>query len=471
MPIRKKKWKDSMNGNVIKNYSSMLLCLMCILFLFPALADCRQESAQADTVIKTPGTLEELLELARKCPAEVGFYGRNFRSGNEVEYRPDQGACLASIVKIFTLLEICRQVENSDIDWETPITLEYEKGRKDKTDIASAVGKMIGQSDNAATDALTALAGYKKVNSLAKELNITGLSDQILPEPGVLGKVLDRRVYGKRVLDAGSYPPQHGSARGIVRYFELLAQGKLINEKISARVRDVFDRHPKPFAPSRPVNFYSGGKGGSLGWGRYVKGKLKQYDMAGWGILLSSRETKAAFCVWFEWFPEKTEEDRRTQWRRAISNGIVNLLLKGEKEPALSAEIPPYVKVLAVAEKQAVQGAWSQLLKDLKAVDNVVKKYDESPFVDAVAKAKIQGTAALNMEVIPVLLCKGSPRTAHYTWRWCSPRGDYGGAEVIFGPGIWGWLPEVKLDEAGQWRFEVACNGIKILDQKITVRK
>ena len=99
MPIRKKKWKDSMNGNVIKNYSSMLLCLMCILFLFPARADCRQESAQADTVIKTPGTLEELLELARKCPAEVGFYGRNFRSGNEVEYRPDQG----SVIRYFVI--------------------------------------------------------------------------------------------------------------------------------------------------------------------------------------------------------------------------------------------------------------------------------------------------------------------------------------------------------------------------------
>jgi len=50
-------------------------------------------------------TVERLIALAEACPAEVGFLGKNLTTGKTVEYRPDQPACLASIVKIFALLE------------------------------------------------------------------------------------------------------------------------------------------------------------------------------------------------------------------------------------------------------------------------------------------------------------------------------------------------------------------------------
>ncbi|NIQ99905.1 MAG: hypothetical protein GTN78_06840, partial [Gemmatimonadales bacterium] len=59
---------------------------------------------------------ERLVSLARACPAEVGFYGKNFTTGKTVEYRPDQPTCLASIVKIFPLLEVMHQVEKGEVD-------------------------------------------------------------------------------------------------------------------------------------------------------------------------------------------------------------------------------------------------------------------------------------------------------------------------------------------------------------------
>ena len=45
--------------------------------------------------LKTITTTERLVALAKACPAEVGFYGKNLTTGKTVEYRPDQPACLA----------------------------------------------------------------------------------------------------------------------------------------------------------------------------------------------------------------------------------------------------------------------------------------------------------------------------------------------------------------------------------------
>src|SRR4030042_2455513 len=107
---------------------------------------------------------------------------------------------------------------------------------------------MIGIRDNEATDALAARVGYENVNVLPAQLGLPGLSEEILPEPGVFGKVLDKRVFGKtRLCPVDTPSPQHGTARGIVRYFELLHSGSLLSESISKTVLDVFDRNPKNF--------------------------------------------------------------------------------------------------------------------------------------------------------------------------------------------------------------------------------
>ena len=272
-------------------------------------------------------TSEQLIALAKQCPAEVGFFGKNLRTDKTVEYRADQSVCLASIVKIFVLLEVIHQVDQTKLSLTDSITISY-KDKRIVCTISEALDKMIGLSDNAATNALAARVGYDRVNSLPEELGITGLSKKILPEPRILERVLDKRVYGGKLLSAADLLPQHGTARGIVQYFELLNREELINAHISRRVIEAFDKNPKNFAPgATPIDFRSGGKGGSLVWKRLFR---PQYNMTGWGIIIRGEKTAIAFCLWSEWFPEKMKDREREQWLMALSDSIVNVLLTEE---------------------------------------------------------------------------------------------------------------------------------------------
>jgi len=101
-------------------------------------------------VITTP---ERLVALAKACPAEVGFFGKNLTTGKIVEYRPDQPACLASIVKIFVLLEVIRQADQGALDLSESINISRQNGTEACT-VSAALDKMIGISDNEAANAL-----------------------------------------------------------------------------------------------------------------------------------------------------------------------------------------------------------------------------------------------------------------------------------------------------------------------------
>jgi hypothetical protein len=275
--------------------------------------------------VRAVTTKEQLLALVSQCPAEIGFFGKNLSTGQTVEHRPDQPACLASIVKIFVLLEVMRQVDEGTLKLSETVTIE-RKDEKETCTISEALDKMIGISDNEATDALAACVGYDNINALPAQLNIAGLSDKILPEPGIFGKVLDKRVFGKTRLCPIDKPlPQHGTARGIVRYFELLHEGSLVSENVSKAALDVFDRNPKYFAPgATPTDFKSIGKGGSCVW---MRPDRLQYNMTGWGLLIRSEQTAVALCLWCEWFPEHTSEELKRKWCFAVSDSIVNILL------------------------------------------------------------------------------------------------------------------------------------------------
>ena len=274
--------------------------------------------------LKIVTTPQRLIALAEACPAEVGFYGKNLVTGKTVAYRPDQPACLASIVKIFVLLEVIRQADQGKLDLSESIVIKREREQETCT-ISAAIDKMIGVSDNEATGALAALVGYDRINALPQKLGIKGLSDQILPEPGILEKVLDKRVFGKKALPESALLPQHGTARGIVRYLELLHQNKLINQRISREVLQVFDRNPKCFAPrAAPIDCQSGGKGGSIVW---IRPFFTPYNMVGWGILIRNQRAALAFCVWFEWFPNAMSDEDQWRWASGLSDCIVNVLL------------------------------------------------------------------------------------------------------------------------------------------------
>jgi len=273
---------------------------------------------------------EELLEFAEKCPAEIGFFGKNFTTGATVELQPDQPACLASIVKIFTLLEVARQSWEGNLAFSDPISIPY-KGKMLWCSIDDALDLMIGQSDNEATNALTAHVGYDNVNSLPALLRIEGLSDQILPVPGVFEEMTTERARGPRVAPSQNLLPQNGTARGIVECFELLDGGKLLPPEIGEEVLAVLDRNPKNFAPNAPDSFKSVGKGGSFSW-------QSEYNMIGWGLYLRDGRQSLAFCFLCEWFTKEMSEEAKRQWCYAISDGIVNVLLNTQEEGASQSD-------------------------------------------------------------------------------------------------------------------------------------
>ena len=272
-------------------------------------------------------TSQELVTLAEKCPAEVGFYGVNFTTGKTIDYRGDQPACMASIVKIFVLLEVMRQANDGTLNLSESVVIERGV-EKEICSVSEAIDKMIGISDNEATGALARRVGYKRINALAKVLSIGGISMDILPEPGVLDGVLDKRVYKLRVVPKTELLPQHGTAKGIVQYFKLLNDGKLINGSISRKVLEAMERNPKYFASrATPEKYKSVGKGGGRSWKRLFR---PQYNMGGWGLYIYDETEAVAFCLWFEWFPEDMGQKEQSEWTSGLSNCIVNLLLEQE---------------------------------------------------------------------------------------------------------------------------------------------
>lgn len=276
-------------------------------------------------VIESP---DELTLLANACPAEVGFYGINLTTGKTLGYRPEQPACMASIVKLFVLLEIIHQSEQGKLEMDTLVTITYSD-KQEVCTIEKAIDKMIGISNNEATEALAKLVSYDRVNALPGELSMIQVSNKILPEPGVLDRVLDKRVYGSRVCPSEPLLPQHATAKGMVRFFDLLHQGKLIDKNISEKVLKNLERNPKYFASQATPEYYqSVGKGGSLLWIRPFR---SQYNMVGWNLYIYDENEAIAFCLWFERFPGSLEDREQEKWRDAISNCIVHLLLKTDK--------------------------------------------------------------------------------------------------------------------------------------------
>ncbi len=101
-----------------------------------------------------------------------------------------------------------------------------------------------------------------------------------------------------------------------------------------------------------------------------------------------------------------------------------------------------------------------------------MKSRDTASFVKSVESARISQTALFGTEVMSMVVCQNVPTKAHFTWRWQSPDGVYGGTEFEFAKGsLWGWLPDVRLDQEGSWHFEIGYDGNKILDQRVMVKR
>jgi hypothetical protein len=268
-------------------------------------------------------TQEQLTQLAKLCPGQVSLFARNLATGRTLEYRPDRPYCLASIVKLFVLSEVMRQEARGELNVREQIKLGGKAKGKELM-IDQALDLMIGQSDNDATDALATRVGYDRVNALAKELGLAGFAPQVLPEPGVLERVLDRRIKGRPEVEPSLAEPQHGTARGLVGFFQLLRKDEVVSPAVSQRILQVLTRNPMPYAQrTTPIDGICLGKGGSLLWMRLWR---REYNMGGWSVWVHGNggEPGVAVAILCEWWPPGMSEEQKFEWLGMLTDCLVN---------------------------------------------------------------------------------------------------------------------------------------------------
>lgn len=248
---------------------------------------------------------------------EVGFFAKNLATGKTVERFADRSVCLASIVKIFCLTELYRR------KYETGLELTHiiDVPERGPMSLSRAADLMIGQGNNAATNALAEFLGYDKVNSIPARLGLDSMSPEILPADGVLRRTLERRIFGERVAPPGL--PQHGTAAGVAEFFERLINGQVISQEVSAAVVDFLSDHPKPFSLHYAGKYDFAGKGGNILWVR----PSKHYAMMVWGLFVrNSSGDCIVLCVWGEWFPKNMPPESQSQFLRYVTDCVISIV-------------------------------------------------------------------------------------------------------------------------------------------------
>ena len=260
---------------------------------------------------------DELSSFLSNRPYEIGFFAKELQTGKTIERSADRSVCLASIVKVFCLTEFYRQKHEEFLDLRKKIDV-LNHGNISLSDAANL---MIGQSDTAATQALAEILGRDKVNSIPFLLGLDSLSDEILPSETVLRQTLDKRIFDERHAAAGL--PQHGTARDMAGYFELLLNKKVISESVSEDLIEFFTKHPKPFSTRYAGKYNFAGKGGNILWTR----PPKHYSMMGWGLFVTKPDDEhIVLCIWGEWFPQNMPPDKQSEFLKFVTDSAIKIL-------------------------------------------------------------------------------------------------------------------------------------------------
>lgn len=258
-----------------------------------------------------------LADFLDEHPWEVGYCAMDLGTGKTAERFADRPVCLASIVKVFCLTELYRQQHEAGLDPGHVI----EVPKHGAITLEAAADLMIGQSDNDATQALAEFLGRENVNRVPSLLGIDAMSADILSEEGTIHQTLDKRIFGERVAPAGL--PQHGTARGIARYFELLFRGEIISPAVNEDLVGFFLKHPKPFSLHYAGQFDFAGKGGNILWTR----PPKHYAMMGWGLFVTnSSGERIVLCVWGEWFPEAMPPEQQSEFLKFVTDSLITIV-------------------------------------------------------------------------------------------------------------------------------------------------
>lgn len=260
---------------------------------------------------------EELSIFLKEHPYEIGFFAMDMTTDKTIERYADRSVCLASIVKIFCVTELYRRKHEDGLDLGQMIDVPTHGN----ISLTQAADLMIGQSDNGATQALAYFLGREKVNQIPSLLGIDSMSDDILATEIVLRQTLDKRIFGGRNAVAGL--PQHGTARSMAKYFELLLNEQVISKSISKELVEFFLKHPKPFSTHYAGKYNFAGKGGNILWTR----PPKHYSMMGWSLFVTKQAGQdVVLCVWGEWFPENMPPDLQSEFLKFVTDSVISIV-------------------------------------------------------------------------------------------------------------------------------------------------
>jgi hypothetical protein len=262
-------------------------------------------------------TAEGLSSFLAEHPYEIGFFAKDLKTGKIAERHADRSVCLASIVKVFCLTELYRQKHAESLDLNQTIDVP----KQGEISLMKAADLMIGQSNNEATQSLAKFLGRDNVNRIPSLLGLESLDANILPDEGIFKETLDKRIFGERLAVVNL--PQHGTARDMAKYFELLLNREVISEPTSEELIEFFMKHPKPFSTRHAGKYNFAGKGGNLLW---IKSP-KHYSMMGWSLFLTKQTGEhIVLCVWGEWFPKNMPPDQQSEFLKFVTDSIIEIV-------------------------------------------------------------------------------------------------------------------------------------------------
>ncbi|MHB8153260.1 MAG: serine hydrolase [Vulcanimicrobiaceae bacterium] len=194
-------------------------------------------AAQAGFV---PGPLmrlhAKLARLARNTPGRVAFDIEDLTTGYTTGYQAGETMPAASTIKVPVMVEVFKQMEAGDFDFNTMMTLyahdrDYGWGQLayaplgSRYSVRTLLGKMIDESDNTAANMLIRLVGRNTINATMRELGF----DHTVLRTAI--RTQSRSV--RRMLQS--------SPADMTRLLALMAQGKLIDPWASAEMISILE--------------------------------------------------------------------------------------------------------------------------------------------------------------------------------------------------------------------------------------
>ena len=167
----------------------LFLCMLVWAPLFAQVMDGAESEPDAIPEIEAewvPALQKRIMKVDNDYQGAVHAYVEDIYSGAEMSYGGEEPIYLASVVKIFVLIELMRRIDETKLDWNDKIVITKDHYRDGggkinwvkeggKVRVRRIADLMMTLSDNSATDIAIHLVGLDNVIKTARHLGVTDL--------------------------------------------------------------------------------------------------------------------------------------------------------------------------------------------------------------------------------------------------------------------------------------------------------